>query len=265
MGIPELANANDGTGIGRDGNGRLRGVGDNERGAGRRAGLESLAALVAILALLAATTQAAPAARAASAPDAPITATSLPSSVREHGNILGNPRAPVTLTVFSDLQCPVCDPFFLEALPKLIPRWMQTGKVRVEYRALQTATRDRREFLQDTVAASAAGAQGKEYLFIDNFLRAQGEENSGYATPAFLERIASQTEGLDLATWKSARRNPRYLHEVSEDERVATRHQVNGTPAFLVGRTGRRLRLLEVSALSSPGEFSRAFEAALRR
>jgi protein-disulfide isomerase len=184
--------------------------------------------------------------------------------VSEHGSILGRVDAPVTLVVFGDLQCPACDPFFLELLPKLLGRWVQTGRVRIEYRSLQTATRNRHEFVEEAIAASAAGAQGAEWLFVEAFLRAHGEEGTEYATEEFLDRLALQLPGLDVAKWKADRADPRHRAQVIADERLAGRHHIDGTPGFLLGRTGRTLHTFEPFAYSAR-VFDKAFVAVLRR
>jgi protein-disulfide isomerase len=184
--------------------------------------------------------------------------------IPEHGSVLGDANAPVTLVVFGDMQCPACNPFFLEVLPRLLGRWVQTGKVRVEYRSLETATVNRHEFLEEAIAAAAAGAQGAEWLFVEGFLRAQGEEGTDYATEAFLDRLAKNVPGLDVAKWKGDRKNPRYKRQVMADERVANRYRIGGTPSFLLGRSGRTLRRFEPEPMTAR-TFGKGFEAVLRR
>jgi protein-disulfide isomerase len=184
--------------------------------------------------------------------------------VPEQGKILGRAQAPVTLVVFSDLQCPPCGSFLLGTLPKLLDRWVLTGKVRLEYRSLQTATGSPQEFAKEAIAASAAGAQDAEWLFAEAFLRAQKEEGTEYATESFLDGIAAQIPGLDLAKWKVDRTDPRYRSQLRADAALAARHRLNGTPSFLLGRTGRRMRAFEPGSFAAR-EFAKGFEAVLRR
>ena len=141
---------------------------------------------------------------------------------------------------------------------------MQTGKVRVGYRSLETATVNRHEFLEEAIAAAAAGAQGAEWLFVEGFLRAQGEEGAEYATEAFLDRLAENVPGLDVAKWKADRKNPRYRSQVIADERVANRHGIDGTPSFPLGRSGRTLRRFAPEPITAR-TFGKGFEAVLRR
>jgi protein-disulfide isomerase len=182
----------------------------------------------------------------------------------EQGRILGRPSAPITMVVFSDLQCPVCIPFFLKILPALLPRWVLTGKVRFEYRSLETATRNRREFIEQESAANAAGAQNLEWPFVESFFEAQQPEGREYVNAGFLERIAARTPRLDLGSWQAQRADSRYREEFLADERLSERHGIVGTPSFLIGRTGKPLRTFNPHGYSVP-PFVKAFRTILRR
>jgi protein-disulfide isomerase len=81
------------------------------------------------------------------------------AGIPQSANALGQPAAPITLAYFADLQCPYCRDFSLEVLPSIIERWVQTGKLRIESHALQTATHEPEMFMAQQVAALAAGRQ----------------------------------------------------------------------------------------------------------
>src|SRR5580700_2108888 len=102
---------------------------------------------------------------------------SLVGGIPQGGNTLGDPNAPVTLQYFGDLECPICKEFTLGALPSIIQKWVRTGKVKIEYHSMETATREPEVFKTQQIAAYAAGKQNRAWDFIELFYHEQGEED----------------------------------------------------------------------------------------
>jgi protein-disulfide isomerase len=163
------------------------------------------------------------------------------ANIPQSANALGAATAPVTLQYFGDLQCPFCRDFTLEVLPSMIERWVRADDLRIEYRALETATREPEVFVLQQVAALAAGKQNREWHFIEAFYREQGEEGSGYVTDGFLQGIAGEVPGLDLSQWNRDRSDRQLADEIAADARAAESAGLNGTPSFLIGRSGGQM------------------------
>jgi len=180
--------------------------------------------------------------------------------IPQSGNTLGDPNAPVTLRYFGDLECPICKEFTLEVLPTLIPKYVRTGKLKIEYHSLETATREPEVFKTQQVAAYAAGKQNLGWYFIETFYHEQGEEDSGYVTEKYIQGIASQVPGLNLAKWTSDRSDPELANEVATDAQAANNEGFTGTPSFLIGRSGGAMTKLEPTSFSEPGSFNEAIE-----
>jgi protein-disulfide isomerase len=193
------------------------------------------------------------------------TVTGLLTSIPQQGNVLGSPTAPVTMEYFGDLQCPICKDFTLGALPTVIQKWVRTGKLRIEYRSLETATREQEVFNTQQVAALAAGVQGKMWNFIETFYHEQGEESSGYVTENFLQGIAKQVPGLNLAKWTSDRNETPLNKQLASDSEAASSNGFNGTPSFLIGRSGGAMSKYEYSSLTDPTGFNEAIEKLLKK
>lgn len=173
------------------------------------------------------------------------------AGIPQSGNALGDPLAPVTLEYFGDLECPFCRDFSLDALPSLIQRWVRTGKLRLEYHALQTATREPDVFVAQHVAALAAGRQDKAWQFVETFYAEQGEEGSGYVTESYLAGIASQIPHLDLTRWATERKDPELAKEIAGDAEAAGKAGLTGTPSFLLGASGGAMRTFSPSGQTS--------------
>ena len=101
------------------------------------------------------------------------------AGIPEHDGVLGDPKAPVTVTEFLDLQCPICAEASKTTLPTLVNDYVRTGKVKLQARTLHFIGADSSRAAQ---AAAGAQAQGKLWPFVEAFYAAQGQENSGYVT-----------------------------------------------------------------------------------
>ncbi len=181
------------------------------------------------------------------------TVTSLLAGIPQKANVLGNPNAPVTLQYFGDLECPICQQFTLGALPSIVEKYVRPGKLKIEYRALSTATNGAESrgaepqgiFKQQQIAALAAGKQNKAWDFIELFYHEQGEEDSGYVTEKYIQGLASQVPGLNLSQWTSDRGNSAFANQLTSDEQAASSNGFTGTPSFLIGKTGSTPQKLE--------------------
>ena len=189
--------------------------------------------------------------------------TSLLAGIPQNGNTLGNPSAPVTMQYFGDLECPICKEFTTGALKPLIEKYVRTGKMKIEYRNLETATREPETFRTQQIAALAAGKQQKAWDYIELFYHEQGQEGTGYVTEKYLQELAQQVSGLNLATWTSDRNNPQFTNTVTSDAQAANGSGFTGTPSFLIGKTGGSGQKYEFSSLTDPSGFESTIDKLL--
>ncbi len=188
----------------------------------------------------------------------------LVGGIQQSANALGKPTAPVTLQYFGDLECPVCRAFTLSALPAIIQKWVRGGELRIEYRSMETATREPEVFKAQQVAALAAGKQNKLWNFVETFYHEQGEEGTGYVTERYIQGIAGQVPGLNLAQWSADRADPALANQVASDGQAANGAGLNGTPGFLIGHSGGAMKQLEPSSYTEAGSFDAAIEKLLK-
>jgi protein-disulfide isomerase len=184
--------------------------------------------------------------------------------IPQSGTTLGNPNAPVTLQYFADLECPICKDFTLGALPSLIQNWVRTGKLKIEFRNMETATHEPELFRSQQIAALAAGKQNKLWQFVELFYHEQQEEGSGYVTEQFLQNMAQQVPGLNLAQWTAARGDPTLATQIATDAQLASASGFTGTPAFLIGKTGGAAQRFDAASLTDPSSFNAAIEKLLK-
>ena len=112
---------------------------------------------------------------------------------------------------------------------------MRTGKLRIEFQTLAFLGPD-----SERAAAAVAGAAAQDRLWdmTDLFFFNQGEENSGYATSAFLRGLLGSLPGLNVERALEDGTRPAAVRLLADAEALAGRHGITSTPSFLLGRTG---------------------------
>jgi protein-disulfide isomerase len=156
------------------------------------------------------------------------------NGIPQSGATLGNPKAPVTVTYYGDLECPICRDFTLSGgWPQLVANDVRQGKVKVVNRAFQTATTNPQTFQAQQIAALAAGQQSRFWDYVELFYYEQGAEGSGYVNENYLNGLAKQVPGLNVSQWQSARNSSTFLAQVQSDITSGTSAGVQGTPTLI--------------------------------
>jgi protein-disulfide isomerase len=216
-------------------------------------------AAIVVVALIAISSSGGGTKTAASAGSGPVAGTaasrSLLAGIPQKGITLGNANAPVRVVEFADLQCPFCRDFAVGGLPDVVQKYVRPGKVKMEFRSLAFIGPDS---LRAAQVAQAAGQQNKLWNFVDLAYHNQGKENAGWATDAFLKRIAGSVPGLDATRAFRDRDDAAVTGQLKAAESQATSSGVNETPTFLVGR-GDNLKAVDAAGLDA------AINAALAR
>ena len=155
--------------------------------------------------------------------------------IPQHGDTLGRADARVTMIEYGDLACPVCQGFALGGEQQLIANEVRQGKVKIEYRALETASGDKNGsgFVPGQMAALAAGEQGLGWNYIELFYHEQESEETHYVTTAFLQSIARQIKGLDYAKWNTDRTSSTLKSQVTQAEAAAASAGFTSTPTIV--------------------------------
>ncbi len=172
---------------------------------------------------------------------------SLLAGIPQTGTTLGNPNAKLTMYYFGDLECPICRAFTLGidggGLSQFIKNDVRTGKVKIIYRSFCTATCNnsgQTVFNEQQVAAYAAGQQHLFWDYAELFYHEQGDETTHYVNATFLDGLAKQIPGLNLAKWQTDQKDPALLSQVEGDEQEASRLGLDGTPTLIAkGPTGK--------------------------
>jgi protein-disulfide isomerase len=172
------------------------------------------------------------------------------SGIPQSGNVLGKASAPVTITEYGDLVCPICKEFALTTEPQIITALVRTGKAKLVYKAFDTASSYANEsmFTTSQAAAKAAGLQGKEWNYVlltyeeqPDTIDGTDAEKVSYVTTGYLQNLAQQIKGLNTIKWQSDLASKTLANQVNADESSGQTLGVGkiGTPdVFVTGPNG---------------------------
>ncbi len=163
--------------------------------------------------------------------------------IPQHGTILGNPKAKVSVVEYGDLQCPVCKSFSESVAPELIDQVVRKGTASYDLRQWPViGDAPHTDSILAAKAALAASEQGRYWNFVELFYRNQGAEESGYVTDPFLTAIANGAGVADIARWKRDRNSGKWNAALTRTNTEAGKLGFRGTPSFVVeGPGGHRL------------------------
>ncbi|HEV3071112.1 MAG TPA: thioredoxin domain-containing protein [Solirubrobacteraceae bacterium] len=193
------------------------------------------------------------------------------AGIPQKGIELGSPTAPVTLQEFADLQCPFCRQYTTSVFPVLVSKYVRTGKLRMEFHNFDIIGPDS---IKASKMAEAAGQQNLLWNYADLFYNNQQTENSGYVTDEFLTQIAGGVKGLNVQKALSERFSPAVEGKVNNDNQLARVYGsqyanlpvpgFNGTPSFLLYKTGTTPQLYSPNSLTEPAVFEAAINKLLK-
>ncbi len=162
--------------------------------------------------------------------------------------VYGNPKAPVTVVVFADFQCPRCKAEAPVLRKEVTER---RGQAKLVFKHFPLGGHPRAE--PAAIAVEAAHQQGKFWEMHDLVFA-----NQTQLEDADLERYAKQIEGLDFDKWKADYAAETTKAAVTRDRAEGKSLGFAGTPTIYVN--GRR-----VTPLLWDGEISAWIDDALRR
>ena len=181
------------------------------------------------------------------------------SNIPQRGIFLGDRDAPVTLTVFVDLQCPYCRVFAEKVEPSLVEGYARTGKARLVFRNLAFLGPESRLAAR---MAGAVGLQDQLWQFTNLLFATPRQENAGEITDALLRRVAEAIPRIDVERAVADSGSNAVTAQLVAAEREAEDFGIHSAPTFLLGKTGATPKVLEVEGLT-PEAFARPIDALL--
>jgi len=155
-----------------------------------------------------------------------------PKEITSNDHILGNPEAPLTLIVFTDLECPWCKKFH-ETVLQMMDEYGKQGKVRLVFRhfPLDALHQKSRKEAEASECAADLGGNEKFWQYVNRIFEIT-PSNDGL-DPAELPKIAAYV-GLDKTKFTECLNSGKFAGKVQENYNDAIASGGQGTPYFVI-------------------------------
>lgn len=167
------------------------------------------------------------------------------TEIPQEGNVLGDPRAKVTVIEYADLQCPACRLYAEAIFPGVVNEYVRTGRVKAEFRGFPFLGQDSLKAQQFVVAA---GLQNRLWNLQEALYRNQGGENEGWVTDDLLRQLAADIPGLDVSRLVADAETDEVAKRVEDGIAQAEAAGVPGTPTFFIQVAGGKPYFIQVGA-----------------
>ncbi len=164
-------------------------------------------------------------------------------ALAQEGKRYGSLDAPITVEVFSDMQCPACAAYHLETLRPLMKEYVAEGKV---FLIVHLTVLHRHSYR----AARYANAAAKAGLF-EKVSEALFEKQKAWAESGDLESaLAGVLSEAEMAKLREKLNAPEIDQAIDADRALARTFQVRSTPTTFITRRGETTPV--VGAVSYP-------------
>ena len=174
--------------------------------------------------------------------------------------VLGSAFAPVTMTEFIDLQCPICQEFETTVMPDIITKYVRPGKVKVYVRPWAFIGPDS---FRGQSAMLAAGLQNKAFNYSSILYDNQGTENTGWLDSNMVVQAAASIPGMKVPQMLADMKSSTVKNEAKAVAAEANARQVAGTPTIFVGKTGTKGTQVTLQSGGDEQSLVAALDAAL--
>lgn len=154
------------------------------------------------------------------------------AGVEQEGALLGDPGAPVLVTVHNDVNCRSCADYQVAEIDPLVEPYARAGLARFEFSHFSLGPQP---ITLGALAATAGGEQGRQWQYIDLLMR-NLDSAGGEADDQFLREVAETVPELDLERWEADRASDEVGEVVEADADVAVERRL--PPEVVVIVTG---------------------------
>ena len=140
------------------------------------------------------------------------------AGIPQLGERLGDEDAPITLTLFTDVQCPHCADYQLDVVDPLIEDLVRTGDASID---LKNFSLGAKEVTLGGIGVEAAADQDHGWQYMEMFMRNQDQVPETGVDQDYLNEVAGNTPRLDVTAWEEADADPASEQAATTDADLA--------------------------------------------
>jgi len=162
------------------------------------------------------------------------------AGIPQLGERLGNSEAPITLTLFTDVQAPLAADYQREVIDPFIEEEVRTGNAQIIFKNFSLGPK---EVTLGGIGVEAAAAQDHGWQYAEMFFRNQDQAPERGVDRDFLDEVAGNTPRLEVSEWEEAFEDPASEEEADADAALAVslRLRGDGTAVNVQGPNGSEL------------------------
>lgn len=147
------------------------------------------------------------------------------AGIPQLGERLGDSDAPITLTLFTDVQAPLAADYQREVIDPFIEEEVRTGNAQI---ILKNFALGLKPVTLGAVGVEAAAVQDHGWQYAEMFMRNQRAVPRQGVDRQFLDEIAANTPRLEVSEWEEALDDPASEDAVNADAELATELRIRG-------------------------------------
>lgn len=156
--------------------------------------------------------------------------------LRQHEDRIGDPEAPVTLQLFTDMQCEPCADQFMSTVPMLVDKHVRPGNVQIHFRHYSFSP----DLVgESSLAAEAAAPQSYFWQYVYIFFASIEEAERLGISPEYLRDIAASISEMNVARWEddfltASQPESEVMERLADQEDLARGLGLRAQPSVLV-------------------------------
>jgi protein-disulfide isomerase len=147
------------------------------------------------------------------------------AGIPQLGERLGDSDAPITLTLFTDVQAPLAADYQAEVIDPFIEEEVRTGNAQMVFKNFSLGAK---EVTLGGIGVEAAAAQDHGWQYAEMFMRNQDQAPSTGVNQDYLDEVAGNTPRLEVTEWEDAYYDPASEDAATEDADLAVSMRLRG-------------------------------------